>query len=80
MFFRNFHGIGKIATSVLVYLSLLRVKKILSVTFLLNFHLRQIGPVEAAFYQGEEFIPKRRAPFRNDPRGSHYLRALFYLD
>ena len=68
---------GKNATSVLIYVNLLQVKKILSVTFLLNFHRRQVGPVGAVFYQGEEFVPQRRVPFRNDPCGSDCLRALF---
>ena len=76
-FFRNFHDMGKNATSVLIYVNLLQVKKILSVTFLLNFHRRQVGPVGAVFYQGEEFVPQRRVPFRNDPCGSDCLRALF---
>ena len=57
MFFRNFYDMGKNATSVLVYVNLLQVKKILTVTFLLNFHRRQVGPVGAVFYQGEEFVP-----------------------
>ena len=75
--FRNFHDMGKNATSVLIYVNLLQVKKVLSVTFLLNFHRRQVGPVGAVFYQGEEFVPQRRVPFRNDPCGSDCLRALF---
>ena len=45
--------------------------------FLLNFHRRQLGLGEAVFYQGEEFVPQRRVPFRTDPGGSDCLRALF---
>ena len=67
LFFRNFHDMGKNATSVLIYVNLLQVKKILSVTFLLNFHRRQVGPVGAVFYQGKEFVPQRRVLFKNDP-------------
>ena len=44
---RNFHDKGKNATSLLIYVNLLQVKKILSVTFLLNFHGRQVGPDRA---------------------------------
>ena len=65
---------GKNVTFVLIYGNLLQIKKILSVTFLLNFQRWQVG---AVFYKGEEFVPQRRVPIGNDPGGSDCLRALF---
>ena len=53
---------GENATSVLIYVNLLQVKKILSVTSLLNFHRRQVGPVGQCFIKVKSLFPKEEFP------------------